>query len=79
LVHYDGQVEYAVPQSKWAGYYRYDAYDDGRGTPDDFDRSTLGAAYELGAKQRLTLEVESLDNELGVSATNYGFQWQFEY
>jgi hypothetical protein len=74
-----GQVEYAVPQSRWAGYYRYDVYDDGRATPDDFDRSTLGAAYELDAKQRLTLQVESLDNELGVSATNYGFQWQFKY
>jgi len=74
-----GQVEYAFPASKWTGYYRYDVFDDGKETSDEYTRSTLGAAYQLDKNQRITLELEDLDNEKGVGATNWGIQWQFKY
>ncbi len=73
------QVEHAFPESRWTAYYRYDTFDDGDSTPDDFARSTLGVAYQLDEKQRLSFEVDDRESELGVSATNYGAQWQFKY
>jgi phosphate-selective porin len=74
-----GQLEYAFPVSQWTGYYRYDTYDDGDPGHDTYKRNTFGAAYQLDKNQRISVELESLDNESGVSATNYGFQWLFKY
>ena len=74
-----GQLEYAFPASSWTGYYRYDTFDDGNPTHDEYKRSTVGAAYQLDKSQRITLELEDLENESGVEATNWGLQWQFKY
>jgi hypothetical protein len=73
------EADYDFPASPWVGYYRYDTFDDGVEGHEKYKQNTLGAAYELDKNQRLSLEVESEDNESGVSATSYGFQWQFRY
>jgi len=74
-----GQAEYQFPGTAWTGYYRYDTFDDGDPEHDTYSRNTFGAAYQLDKKQRVSLEVESLDTERRVSETNWGVQWQFKY
>lgn len=74
-----GQIEYAFPESELIGYYRYDVYDDGNPSHDEYARSTLGLMYQVDPKQRVTFQWEGLEDESGADADNFAFQWQFKY
>jgi hypothetical protein len=74
-----GQVEFAFPDSGWTGYYRYDLYNDGSPSHDEYQRNTLGAMYQLDKNQRVSIQWEGYDDGTGGSFDNYGVQWQFKY
>lgn len=74
-----GQVEFAFPDSDWTGYYRYDVYDDGNASHDEYQRNTIGAMYQLDKNQRVSIQWEGYNDGKGSSFDNCGVQWQFKY
>ncbi len=69
-------LEYAPPQSKTSWFYRYDVYDDG--DPDDYQRHTIGAAWEPGKNSRVTVQYQDIDDE-GTTGSDVGVQWLVKY
>jgi hypothetical protein len=71
-----GQLEYRLTANPTTVFYRYDTYDKGAAT--DYTRNTFGVAYDLSKADRLTLQIEAID-DYGTNRTNVGVQWQVKY
>lgn len=80
-----GLLEYQPAESDSTLFYRYDELDGAAGGMQatqagsgiDFERHTLGVAWDFMDSNRLTLQVEDIED--GDSYTTFGVQWQVMY
>jgi len=72
-------LEYKPEKAKHTFFYRYDTYDDGVSSHDDYVRHTVGNAWDVGKNSRITLQYEDIDTESGATGSNVGLQWQTKY
>lgn len=71
-----GLVEYAPDKSDATIFYRYDELD--ISGQSDYSRHTIGTAWEVFANNRVTLQIEDIDDG-GDGDTTVGVQWQVIY
>ncbi|MGC9318476.1 MAG: porin [Armatimonadota bacterium] len=73
-----GLVEFSPQASDATVFYRYDELDaSAQETAWSYERHTLGVAWDWMENNRLTFQVEDIDN--ADSETNWGLQWQVKY
>lgn len=82
-----GTIEYRPRASNASVFYRYDERDKtaaqtltaaGEGAVQTYQRHTIGVAWDLMQNNRLTFQIEDIDNN-GSQTTDLGLQWQFIY
>ena len=80
------QVEYQRRNSSQATlFYRYDEYNETHGgsNVEDYERHTLGVAWDIAKNDRITLEFEDYEKTKGSDPTksyqNIALQWQAKY
>jgi len=78
-------LEYTPQDAAVTPFYRYDEFNVSHniataqvGGEDEYVRHTIGVAYEPFANNRLTLQVEDID-DMGDEDTTVGLQWQVVY
>jgi len=79
-------VEVTPPASEATLFYRYDerertlsmAAAAQEGATETYQRNTFGVAWDFMPMNRLTLQIEDIDNA-GSSSTDFGVQWQVSY
>ena len=73
-------LEYELPQAPWVLFYRYDTCDRASKAI-DYDRHTVGAAWELSKNERITVQGEFIDGYkyAATSVNNFGVQYQIKY
>lgn len=81
-----GTVEYTPRAADTTIFYRYDERDRTprsvaaaqEGATQSYRRHTLGVAWDFMKDNRLTLQIEDIDNN-GSESTDFGLQWQVIY
>lgn len=72
-----GMAEFAMPKMPVTVFYRYDTCD--RNQANDYERHTLGAAWDVGKNDRVTVQAEDIQNYNGNGLVNFGVQYQVKY
>lgn len=82
-----GQVEYTPANSLTTVFYRYDEFEatfdgvrasqEGSYSTENYERHTIGVAWDFLPNNRLTFQIEDVDD--GESFTDWGLQWQIRY
>lgn len=74
------QLAFSPEDAELTPFYRYDefSYVPADGGSSDYTRHTLGVAYEPMENNRLTLQIEDIEDR-GSDDTTVGLQWQVSY
>jgi phosphate-selective porin len=72
-----GMAEFALPQTPVTVFYRYDTCD--RSQAHDYERHTVGAAWDVSKNDRVTVQAEDIQNYNGNGLVNCAVQYQAKY